>query len=126
MRNIAAPFDDVQSAPKERSSCRKRAGYMRSALLFIGVPVCAAFGASAISFAKEKTASSLLQLLGATFLIVVVLTHVAETFHVFPGIGWGLPTSVGHYIDLISAITGLILLPAGYVSRRLAKRRISH
>lgn len=98
---------------------------MNPALILIGVPVCAAFIASAILLAKEKTASCLVQLLGAGFLIVVVFTHVAEAFHLFPSMGWGLPNSIGHYVDLISAAAGLILLPAGYLLHRLEKRRIS-
>src|SRR5260221_4210581 len=98
---------------------------MNSALVLIGVPICAAFGASAISFAKERSAWSLVQLLGAAFLFVVVFTHLAEAFHLFPWMGWGLPDSVGHDADLISAVAGLILFPTGYLSRRLAKRRIS-
>jgi hypothetical protein len=29
-----------------------------------------------------------------------MLTHVAERFDLFPGMGWGLPNSPGHYLDL--------------------------
>ena len=93
---------------------------MNPALIVVGVPICAAFVASAILFAKEKTAWSFLQLLGAGFLIAVVFTHVAEAFRLFPWMGWGLPNSVGHYVDLISAAAGLILFPVGYLSRRLS------
>ena len=53
----------------------------------------------------------LLQLIGAGCLVVVVLTHVAETFKLFPIMGWGLRTSSGHYLDLISAVLGCTLLP---------------
>jgi hypothetical protein len=98
---------------------------MKFTLIVIGVPVCAAFVASAISFAKEKTAPSFVQLLGAGFLIVVVFTHIAERLHLFPWMGWGLPNSVGHYVDLVSVVAGLILFPAGYLSRRLNTRRNS-
>jgi hypothetical protein len=68
----------------------------------------------------------LLQLIGSALLVVVVLTHVAEAFHLFPRMGWGLPNSVGHYIDLVSAIAGPMLLSAGLLSRRLVKHRISN
>ena len=54
-----------------------------------------------------------LLLAGGGCLIVVVLTHVAEAMHWFPGIGWGLPNSPGHYLDLFSAIVGATLLAAG-------------
>jgi hypothetical protein len=92
--------------------------------LVVGGLILLAFGVSAFTFAKEKTAPALLQLLGAASLMVVVLTHVAETFHLFPWMGWGLPNSAGHYIDLISALGGLILFTTGYLSRRFANRRI--
>lgn len=32
---------------------------------------------------------------------VVVLTHVAERFHLFPKTRWGQPSSAGDYLDLI-------------------------
>ncbi len=48
-----------------------------------------------------------LMLLGAGCLIIVVLTHVCETFHLFPLMGWGLKHSPGHYLDLSAAILGL-------------------
>jgi hypothetical protein len=61
----------------------------------------------------------LLQFAGFGCLLVVVLTHVAEALHLLPGMGWGLPNSPGHYLDLSSAISGLALLPAGFVLRRI-------
>jgi len=42
-----------------------------------------------------------------------VLTHVAEAFHLVPWMGWGLPDSPGHYVDLASAIGGVTLLALG-------------
>ena len=99
---------------------------MKPTLVVVGVVILLAFCVSALTFAKERTVPALLQLLGAASLIVVVLTHVAETFHMFPWMGWGLPNSAGHYIDLISALGGLILFAAGYLSRRFAHRRISN
>jgi hypothetical protein len=52
-------------------------------------------------------------------LIVVALTHVAEAFYIFPSMGWGLPDSPGHYLDLMSAVFGLPLLVAGLVVRAI-------
>ena len=46
--------------------------------------------------------------------MIVVLTHLAEALHLLPGMGWGRENSVGHYLDLGSALLGLILFPAGY------------
>ena len=56
-----------------------------------------------------------LLLLSFVCLVIVVLTHVAEMLHVFPGMGWGLPDSPGHYLDLVSAVLGSILLIAGVI-----------
>ena len=98
---------------------------MKPALIIVGLPVCGAFAASVLLLAKEKTTASLLQLLGAGFLVVVVLSHVAEGLHLLPSMGWGLPNSPGHYIDLVAAAAGLILFLAGYLSRSLAKFRMS-
>jgi hypothetical protein len=59
-----------------------------------------------------------LGLAGSGCLVIVVLTHVAERFHLLPGMGWGLPNSPGHYLDLSSAISGIVLLLAALVLRR--------
>ena len=56
-----------------------------------------------------------LLLLGFVCLLIVVLTHVAEMLNVFRGMGWGLPDSPGHYLDLVSAVLGTMLLIAGIV-----------
>jgi hypothetical protein len=54
-----------------------------------------------------------LLLLGFVCLVIVVVTHVAEKLHVFPGMGWGLPDSPGHHLDFVSAVVGSMLLIAG-------------
>jgi hypothetical protein len=87
----------------------------------IGVLVAAAFVASAIAVARERT--WLLQLLGACLLALVVLAHVAEAFGLFPSMGWGRRDTMGHYIDLVSALGGSILLPTGYIGRRVRAKR---
>jgi hypothetical protein len=88
----------------------------------LGLPVAVALWFSIVRFAKAKTPSSLLQLLGAGCLIIVVLTHVAEALQILPSMGWGEPHSVGHYTDLASAVLGTALLFAalvGWLARRL-------
>jgi hypothetical protein len=35
---------------------------------------------------------------------------------------WGLEDSVGHYLDLWSAIVGFTLFPAGYLFQAIPKR----
>src|SRR5262249_25863094 len=74
---------------------------------------------------RKVTIWRLLQLIGAGCLVVVVLTHVAETFKLFPIMGWGLPTSPGHYLDLISAVLGCALLPLGFLGNVIAVWKIS-
>lgn len=67
-----------------------------------------------------------LGLSGSACLLVVVLTHVAERWHLFPGMGWGLANSPGHYLDLFCAIAGIALLLAAYVSSRRSRSRSAH
>jgi hypothetical protein len=33
-----------------------------------------------------------------------------KALHLLPGMGWGLPNSPGHYVDLFSAVSGIVLL----------------
>jgi len=79
------------------------------------VPAGMLFTGSVIFFRKGKSPPSVLQLLGAGFLLVVPLTHVSEALRLFPWMQWGLEHSVGHYVDLSSAIAGLMLFPLGYL-----------
>jgi hypothetical protein len=65
-----------------------------------------------------------LLLFGSACLIIVVLTHIAEAFHLLPMMGWGLPNSAGHYLDLVSAVLGFILLPLGVLAVVLSGRKI--
>ena len=97
---------------------------MKGSLIVIGVLVLVALGASAVALAREKTAPAGLQLIGSAFLAVMVCTHFAEAFRIFPQMGWGLPHSAGHYLDLMSAWVGAALFALGYVLRTLARHRI--
>ena len=87
------------------------------------VPVGMLFSGSLVQFLRGKTVPSFLQLLGAACLVVVVLTHVSEAFHLFPSMRWGLEHSAGHYLDLWNAVFGLTLFPTGYLLHALAKHR---
>ncbi len=91
----------------------------RALILFIAVGIL--FFWSLASFLKKKAAYSSLQLLGAGFLVIVVLTHFCEALSLFPSMHWGSPHSAGHYLDLGSAVLGLVLFPAGLLLR-LQKR----
>src|SRR5216684_6920104 len=88
-------------------------------LLGIGISACVLFSGSVVLFFREKTVWSLLQLLGAGCLMVVLLTHVFEALHLFPWMHWGRNDSIGHYLDLWSAILGLTLFPLGYLLHAL-------
>jgi hypothetical protein len=86
------------------------------------VPACLLFYGSMVLFLREKTASCVLQVVGAGGLAVVVLTHVCEALLLLPWMGWGLENSPGHYLDLSSAVLGVTLFPVGYLLDALARR----
>ena len=86
------------------------------------VPACLLLAGSAVVFSKLRTASTFLQLVGAGCLTVVVLSHICEAFNLVPWIQWGLPNSAGHYLDLASAVLGLVLFPIGYLWRAISAR----
>jgi hypothetical protein len=69
-----------------------------------------------------RTLSAWLQLLRAGWLLVVVLTHVAEALHIVSSMGRGEPHSIGHYTDLASALLSITLLLAAFVASHRAKR----
>jgi hypothetical protein len=79
------------------------------------------FSGSFVLFCRGRTVWSFLQLAGAGFLVVVVLTHVCEGLRLFPSMHWGLERSVGHYVDFWSAVLGLTLFPVGYLFHALTK-----
>ncbi|SRR5712691_11018324 len=96
--------------------------WSRSKALVALVPACLLFFGSVVLFFRGRTLASSLQLLGAGCLVVVVLTHIAEALHLFPWMHWGLQHSVGHYLDLSSAVLGLTLFPIGYLLHGLTRR----
>lgn len=92
-----------------------------SMLLGIGAPTCMLFSGSVVLFSKGKTVGSFLQVIGAGFLMVVLLTHICEVFHLFPWMNWGVEDSLGHYLDFGSAVLGLTLFSVGYLFHAVAK-----
>jgi hypothetical protein len=58
-------------------------------LLGVAIPVCLLFSGSTILPSGEKTTGSFLQFLGTGRLMVILLIHIAETFHLVPGMQWG-------------------------------------
>lgn len=45
---------------------------------------------------------------------MVVITHLCEALQLFPWMHWGQEQSVGHCLDLSSAILGITHFPVGY------------
>jgi len=90
-------------------------------ILFYGValPICLLFVGSIILFVKAKTICTLLQLIGASCLMVVLLVHVTEAFHLFPS--WGMRPSAGYYVDFWSAVLGVVLFPVGYLCHAIKR-----
>jgi preprotein translocase subunit SecG len=86
------------------------------------LPTCVLFCGSLILFLRGKTVYTFLQLLGAGCLVIVVLTHVSEALNLFSWMHWGSEDSVGHYLDLSTAILGFTLFPIGYLLHALTKR----
>jgi hypothetical protein len=86
------------------------------------LPTCALFAGSVILFLRGKTPYIFLQLLGSGCLVIVVLTHVSEALNLFPRMHRGLENSVGHYLDLSTAVLGFTLFPVGYLLHALTKR----
>jgi hypothetical protein len=68
-----------------------------------------------ISVLRKKNILSVMQLVGAACLLVVVLAHLCEAYHLLPSMGFGKENSVGHYLDMASAIVGFSLFPLGYL-----------
>ena len=85
------------------------------------VAVCMLVSGSAVMFFRGKTAPLFLQLFGAGCLLVVVATHIFEALHLLPWMRWGDEHSVGHYLDLGSALLGLTLFPLGYLLHAVTK-----
>ena len=58
------------------------------------IPVCTLFTGSVIIWLRRKRMSSFFQFLGATGLLVVILTHVFEGLRLFPRMHWGSQTTL--------------------------------
>ncbi len=67
-----------------------------------------------------------MQLVGGGFLVIVVLTHICEALSLFSFMQWGSPHSAGHYLDLGSAILGIVLFPTGFLLRFSKRRNTNH
>ena len=92
-------------------------------LLGIGIAAGTLFCGAIVLFCRERSVSSYLQLIGAGCLMVVVVAHLAEALGLFPSMRWGLPHSLGHYVDFGSAVLAFVLFPVGYLTHALSTAR---
>jgi len=89
------------------------------------VPTLMLLSGSVFLYLRAKIMASLAQLFGAACLLLVVLAHVCEALNVFPAMGWGSNDSVGHYLDLWTAILGFTLFPLGYLLHAIGGKRLA-
>jgi hypothetical protein len=64
------------------------------------VPTLLLMAGAILVFLKEREKSSLLQLLGASSLVLVVLTHICEGLDLFPAMRWGEEQRAGHNVPV--------------------------
>jgi hypothetical protein len=95
---------------------------LQTALIAL-VPACMLLlGSTALLIYTRIRLSAVLQVLGATGIVMVVFAHICEALGLFPEMGWGAEDSVGHYLNLGGAICGLTLFPIGYLLYALTQR----
>lgn len=78
------------------------------------VAACVFFGVCTVIVLTRRGLSSGLQALGLGCFGVMALTHFFEKFAILPELGWGQPRSVGHFIDLVAALLGVILVTTSF------------
>jgi hypothetical protein len=84
---------------------------------------CVFLAVAAARFVTRRGLPSALQALGIGCFGVMALTHVFEEFAVFPTFGWGQPHTVGHLIDLVAALLGILFVTIGFFLWRRDHRR---
>jgi len=90
--------------------------------LLLAMPVAALLIYTASTYVYSRTAWSLLLFIGGLCFSAVVVTHIAEALRAFRAMGWGDPHSVGHYIDLTSAVAGVACVVVGVLLRVVVRR----
>ncbi len=103
----------------ERAGCDRRSWSMEDVVAMIDARSAKVTARDAGRMTRHRKSTWLLIWGGCACLIMMILTHVAERLHILPGMGWGLPYSPGHYLDLISAVAGVVLLLAAVAVRLL-------
>jgi hypothetical protein len=87
------------------------------------VPASILLCGSVVLFRTQRSVWVSLQLIGSGFLVIVVLTHICEALRAFDWMRWGMEDSIGHYLDLGSAVLGVTLFPTGYCLYALTIRK---
>jgi succinate dehydrogenase/fumarate reductase cytochrome b subunit len=70
---------------------------------------------------RRRSGSVALLTVASVCFVVVALFHLFEGLRLFPSVGWGQPRSIGHYLDLVSALLGLAFLVAALVTETAAR-----
>ena len=91
-------------------------------VLLVLAPTLLLLLGTAALYVRTKAAAALVQALGAACLLVVVLAHLCEALNLLPFMGWGAEGSVGHYIDVASAVSGIALVAIGSLLHAVRKR----
>jgi|ERR1700732_5306949 hypothetical protein len=87
------------------------------------VAACTFLGVSIVLFLTRRGLASALQAMGIGCFGVMALTHVFEEFSILPGLGWGQPHSVGHFIDLVTALLGVTFMTTSFLLWRRDQHR---
>lgn len=119
--NAAGLFMNLGVSGRDSVKMAAMTGTLTRALIAL-VPASLLLIRAVRIFIRGKTLGSLLQLLATGFLIAVIFTHLCEGLHWFAQMRWGEPHSIGHYVDLASAILAVALFAAGYLLQVLVKR----
>lgn len=90
---------------------------MKPTLFVIAGAVAILVTISAIRAIRKPEPAAVLQLAGIILLLVTVLIHFAEALSLLPRMGWGRHNTPGHYLDLVSVVSGMVLLVAGICLR---------
>jgi len=92
---------------------------MRTLIIAIAllIPVAVLLAGSLYSLLKKRSLPAILRLVGASLLLIVIAAHICEAMGWLATMGWGLPNSPGHYLDLSSAALGMALIVASGLFR---------
>ena len=91
--------------------------------LVAALPITPIVVGSIVRMSRQRSVAAIVQVLGAFFLVVVLVIHLCEGLGLFPIMRWGQPDSVGHYADLVSVALGLSLFSLGYLLEDLMRPR---